>query len=71
MSKKEKDSSSKPAPRVLPSDEIIHKSSNLLQKQRLYFACAMVAASGFRPQELSHFDISNTEKSAIAPDGEG
>jgi hypothetical protein len=71
MSKKEKDSSSKPAPRDLPSDEIIHKSSNSLRKQRLYFACAMVAACGFRPQELSHFDISNTEKSAIAPDGKG
>ncbi len=71
MSKKEKDSSSKPAPRDLPSDEIIHKSSNLLRKPRKRWGYCMVAAYGIRPDEVIHLDISNTEKSASAPDGEG
>jgi integrase len=54
-------SSLKPAPRDLPSDEIIQECFKLLRKLSWRWAYGMVATFGLRPHELFHLDTSNLE----------
>jgi hypothetical protein len=54
-------SSLKPAPRDLPSDEIIQECFKLLRKPSWRWAYGTVATYGIRPHELFHLDTSNLE----------